>query len=157
MRSFDTPPPKTPEAEFFARLGALDAGTILPIVLLLFRSAEVSEVRRRRALRMLESWLARRALMRLTAKNYNRLVPRLVAKMKADLVHADDALLAGLSGGEGGDLPWPADAEFREFLTSRDVYGNVSQPTSGDGACRSRSNSLLEQDRHPAARREPLA
>ena len=62
MRSFDSPPRKSPEAEFFARLGPLDAGTILPIVLLLFRSEEVSEVRRQRALRMLESWLARRAL-----------------------------------------------------------------------------------------------
>ena len=128
MRSFDNPPPNTPEAQFFRRLGALDASTILPIVLLLFRSAEVSQVRRRRALRMLESWLARRALMRLTAKNYNRLVPRLVAKMKADLEHADDALLAGLSGGEGEISRWPADGEFRDFLTSRDAYGNVSQP-----------------------------
>ena len=128
MRSFDTPAPKTPEAEFFARLMALDAGTVLPIVLLLFRSPEVTEDRRRRALRILESWLARRALMRLTAKNYNRLVPRLVAKMKADLEHADDALLEALSGGEGEISRWPADAEFSEFLRTRDVYGTVSQP-----------------------------
>ena len=48
--------------------------------------------------------------------------------MKADLEHADDVLLAGLSGGEGEISRWPADAEFREFLTSRDVYGSVSQP-----------------------------
>ncbi len=128
MRSFDTPAPKTPEAEFFARLTALDAGTVLPIVLLLFRSPEVTEERRRRALRILESWLARRALMRLTAKNYNRLVPRLVAKMKADLEHADDALLEALSGGEGEISRWPADAEFSDFLRTRDVYGTVSQP-----------------------------
>jgi len=128
IRSFDTPEPKTPEAEFFARLGPLDAGTVLPIVLLLFRSPEVSEERRRRALRILESWLARRALMRLTAKNYNRLVPRLVAKIKEDLEHADDALLAALSGGEGEISRWPTDGEFRDFLAHRDVYGTVSQP-----------------------------
>jgi hypothetical protein len=128
MRSFDSPTPKTPEAEFFARLGPLDAGTVLPIVLLLFRSQEISETRRRRALRILESWLARRALMRLTAKNYNRLVPRLVAKMKTDLEHADDALLAALSGGEGEISRWPGDEEFRDFLAYRDVYGTVSQP-----------------------------
>ncbi len=127
MRSFDTPEPRTPEAEFFARLGPLDAGTVLPIVLLLFRSPEVSKQRRRRALRILESWLARRALMRLTAKNYNRLVPRLVAKMKSDLEHADDALLASLSGGEGEISRWPTDNEFHDFLVHRDVYGTVSQ------------------------------
>jgi hypothetical protein len=128
MRSFDTPTPKSPEAEFFTRLVALDAGTVLPIVLLLFRSPEVTEDRRRRGLRILESWLARRALMRLTAKNYNRLVPRLVAKMKADLQHADDALLEALSGGEGEISRWPTDPEFSDFLRTRDVYGTVSQP-----------------------------
>jgi hypothetical protein len=77
---------------------------------------------------MLESWLARRALMRLTAKNYNRLVPRLVAKVKADLEHADDTLLEALSGGEGEISRWPTDAEFLDFLRTRDVYGTVSQP-----------------------------
>jgi hypothetical protein len=128
MRSFDTPPPNSPEAEFFARFAPLDAGTVLPIVLLLFRSGEVTDARRRRGLRILESWLARRALMRLTAKNYNQLVPRLVAKMKADLEHADDALLAALSGGEGEISRWPGDAEFRAHLRGRDVYGWVSQP-----------------------------
>jgi hypothetical protein len=128
MRSFDTPAPNTPEAEFFSRLEALDAGTVLPIVLLLFRSPELTEDRRHRGLRMLESWLARRALMRLTAKNYNRLVPRLVAKMKVDLAHADDALLEALSGGEGEISRWPDDAEFGHFLRTRELYGTVSQP-----------------------------
>jgi hypothetical protein len=128
MRSFDTPLPGIPEAVFFARLSALDAGTVLPIVLLLFRSPEVAEYRRRRALRILESWLARRALMRLTAKNYNRLVPRLVARMKADLERADDVLLQALSGAEGEISRWPGDAEFTDFLRTREVYGTVSQP-----------------------------
>lgn len=46
LRSFDNPPSKTPEAVFFARFGPLDASTILPIVMLLFRAQEVSQVRR---------------------------------------------------------------------------------------------------------------
>jgi hypothetical protein len=62
MRSFDTLLPGTPEAVFFGRLSALDVGTVLPIALL-FRSPVVTEHRRRRALRILESWLARRAVM----------------------------------------------------------------------------------------------
>ena len=128
IRSFDNQPPGTPEAAFFARLAALDAGTLMPIVLLLFRSAEVTQDRRRRCLRILESWLTRRALMRLTSKNYNRLVPRLVAKLKADLTHCDEVLLAALSGGEGAISRWPDDQEFVEFLTTRDLYGTVSQP-----------------------------
>lgn len=128
MRSFDTPEPKTPEAVFFARLRPLDAGTVLSLVLLLFRSPEITLARRRRALRILESWLTRRALMRLTAKNYNRQVPRLIAKIKTDLPHADDILLDALSGGEGEISRWPSDNELAEFLRTRDVYGTVSQP-----------------------------
>jgi hypothetical protein len=66
--------------------------------------------------------------MRLTANNYNRLVPRLVAKMKADLAQVDDALLTALSGGEGEISRWPGDEEFRDFLVHRDFYGSVSRP-----------------------------
>jgi hypothetical protein len=128
MRSLDDPLPRSPEAEFFSRLDALDAGTVLPIVLLLFRSPEITEARRRRTLRILESWLARRALMRLTSKNYNRLVPRLVAKIKADLERPDDARLQALSGGEGEISRWPADKEFADFVRQQNLYGTVSQP-----------------------------
>jgi hypothetical protein len=128
MRSFDAVSPDSPEGEFFARFEPLDAGTVLPVVLLLFRSPDVTAERRRRALRILESWLARRVLMRLTTKNYNRLVPRLVAKMKADLGRADDALYEALSGAEGAVSRWPGDDEFVEFLRTRDIYGTVSAP-----------------------------
>lgn len=128
LRSFDNPEPKTPEAEFFSRLEVLDAGTVLPIVLLLFRSPEVSEAARRRALRILESWLTRRALMRLTTRNYNQLVPRLVSRLKDDLEHADEVLLQSLSGSEGDASRWPEDDEFRDFLETRSVYGTVAQP-----------------------------
>ena len=127
MRSFD-PGPANPEPVFFQRLAALDAGTVLPLVLLLFRSPEVSVERRHRALRMLESWLTRRSLMRLTAKNYNRLVPRLVAKLATDLEHADDQLLAALGGGEGEISRWPTDSELRAYLINRPTYGWVAQP-----------------------------
>ena len=66
--------------------------------------------------------------MRLTAKNYNRLVPRLVNRMKADLERADDMLLQALSGAEGEISRWPGDDEFTDFLRTREVYGTVSQP-----------------------------
>lgn len=128
MRSFDTLPAGSPERVSLDRLlRPLDAGTVLPLVLLLFRSPEITQTRRRRALHIIESWLARRALMRWTSKNYNRVVPRLIAQMKADLPHADDVLLAALSSGAGDVSRWPSDAEFIEVLRTRDMYGTVSQ------------------------------
>jgi hypothetical protein len=128
MRSFDTFDPLTQEGQFFARLGPLDAGTVLPIVLLLFRSPEITADRRRRGLAMIESWLARRVLMRMTTKNYNRFVPRLIGRIKADLAHADEALHAALVGSEARTNRWPDDEEFVSFLVTRDAYGVVARP-----------------------------
>ncbi len=127
LRAFDTPEPHTPEAEFFARLDVLDAGTVLPVVLLLFRSPEVSEAVRRRALRILESWLSRRALMRLTTRNYNQLIPQLVGRMRDSLERADEVLLAELAGRGGEISRWPGDDEFRQFVETQSVYGTVAQ------------------------------
>jgi len=69
--------------------------------------------------------------MRLTSKNYNRLVPKLVGALKTDPEHADDVLLAALSGGEASVSRWPDDAEFIEFLCHRDLYGSVSPARIG--------------------------
>lgn len=131
MRSFDEMPKDSPEKLFFDRFEILDASVILPVILLLFRSPEVTVQRRRRALRILESWLTRRVLMRLQPKNYNRLAPRLVAKLSGDLEHADDRLFDALVGGEGEISRWPDDQELRTHLTTRAMYGNVSSVRLG--------------------------
>ncbi|AUH68593.1 MULTISPECIES: DUF262 domain-containing protein [Gordonia] len=127
MRSFDDFQTGTVEGDFIARLEPLGAGTALPVVLLLFRTPEITLNVRRRALRILESFLARRALMRLTTQNYNRIVPRMIAAIKADPAHADTALLAVLAAGEGYATRWPGDGEFSTFLRTRDVYDYISR------------------------------
>lgn len=124
MRSFDG---LADQYSFFARLPALDANVVLPVVLLLFRSKEISEDRRRRALKILESWMARRALNRLTSKDYNKQVPRLINAMAADLEHADDHLLSALVNNEGQISRWPTDQDVTSFLTSNDAYGVVAR------------------------------
>jgi hypothetical protein len=126
MRSFDALAAHTPEGQFFARLlGPLDASTVLPLVLLLFRSSEIAPARRRRALAMIESWLARRALLRMTTRSYSRFLPRLIAPVKADLVHADEALYAALRGTTATASRWPTDQEFVDRLVTRDAYDVV--------------------------------
>lgn len=125
MRSFDD---LGGRYSFFTQLPALDANIVLPIALLLFRSDQLPEERRQRALKILESWLARRALTRLTAKNYNRQVPRLIDKMSADLERADTALFDALAGSEGEISRWPTDVDLLRFLITTDAYGVVSKP-----------------------------
>jgi hypothetical protein len=151
MRSFDDFEPGTPEGLFFARLEALDTTTMLPIVLLLFRSDELGHRRRRRALAALESWLVRRAILRLTAKNYNRTLTSLLTAIKADIARADEAVVRELRASQATTAWWPSDSAIRTRLEEGDLYGYVGQ---------ARVRMLLEAcelDLRDPAKTEPIA
>jgi hypothetical protein len=126
MRSFDHQPPGSAEATFFARLELLDTSVVMPLVLLLFRDSRITPERRRRALRVLESWLVRRALMRLTVKNYNQQVPVMLGRVSEHPERADDVLIEFLRGGVGEISRWPTDDELRKALTTKGLYNNVA-------------------------------
>jgi hypothetical protein len=128
MRSFDDLEPGSIEATFFERLQALDTSTVLPLVLFLFRDSAVSSDRRRRALQMIESWLVRRLLMGLTAKNYNLQIPVIVGRVAEDASRADEIVLDELRTGTGQISRWPDDDEVREQLLTRPLYGYIAQP-----------------------------
>jgi Protein of unknown function (DUF1524) len=108
-------------------LDALDTTTLLPIALLLFRSEQPGQECRRRALWALESWLVRRAILRLTAKNYNRTLTSLLTAIKQDLVHADQAVLSELRSSSSVSAIWPSDLEVRSRLAQGDIYGYIIQ------------------------------
>ncbi len=127
MRSFDHQDAGSTEAVFFERLLALDTSTVIPLVLYLFREPSISPERRRRALRLLESWLVRRMLMLLTAKNYNMQVPIIIGRVAADPEHADDVVLDELRTGVGQVSRWPDDKELRDQLVNRPLYGYIAQ------------------------------
>ena len=127
MRSFDHQDAGSTEAVFFERLLALDTSTVIPLVLYLFREPSISPERRRRALRLLESWLVRRMLMLLTAKNYNMQVPIIIGRVAADPEHADDVVLDELRTGVGQVSRWPDDKELRDQLVDRPLYGYIAQ------------------------------
>ena len=123
IRSFDDQEPGSVEATFFERLEVLDTATPLPLLLFLFRDPAVSIERRRRALRMLESWLIRRMILGLTAKNYNQQVPVIIGRIAEAPERADEVILEELRTGIGQISRWPSDDEMREFLLTRYVYG----------------------------------
>jgi hypothetical protein len=127
LRSFDDQEPGSVEATFFERLEALDTATPLPLVLFLFREPAVSVERRRRALRMLESWLVRRMILGLTAKNYNQQIPVIIGRVAESPERADEVVLEELRTGVGQISKWPTDDEVREFLLTRNVYGYHGQ------------------------------
>jgi hypothetical protein len=128
MRSFDDFEPGTPEALFFSRMEAMDTTTLLPIALFLFRSEELEADRRRRALWALESWLVRRAILRLTAKNYNRTLTSLLKAIKEDVAQADEAVVRELRSSQANTAVWPSDDQVRQRLENGEIYGYVGQP-----------------------------
>ena len=126
LRSFDDQPSGSDEALFFERLGVIDTSAPLPLVLLLFRDSTIEVARRRRALKVLESWLMRRALMRLTVKNYNQQIPAMLKRVMSEPGRADEVLIEHLRSGVGQVSRWPTDQELTAYLTTRPVYGTIS-------------------------------
>jgi hypothetical protein len=129
FRSFDAQPSGSVEQRFFQRLEILDTTTGLPLALYLFRqpTETLSAERRRRALAVMESWLVRRMLCRLTTKNYNRYFLDLLKAVKADVAHADTVLLETLRAATSDTNLWPTDDAVEDALTTRPFYGQVSQ------------------------------
>ena len=128
LRGFDDQAPGSVEAIFFERLKALDTTTPLSLVLFLFREPAVSDERRRRALRMIESWLVRRMILGWTTKNYNKDVPVIIARAaRRHLSEQMMTLREELRSGIRLISKWPTDDEVREYLLTRNVYGYRSQ------------------------------
>ena len=76
FQGFDEYDPYGPEGTFFHRLDVMETTTFVPVVLRIFGPGGiVDESDRRRALRVIESWLVRRMICRQTTKNYNTIAP----------------------------------------------------------------------------------
>jgi hypothetical protein len=114
---------------FFSRREALDVGVIFPVTLRLWRARHagtIDEAQLNVGLQALESWLVRRMAMRMTAKNYNRSMLELLSAMSARANDPVAGLVAHLRSLTNNSR-WPTDAEFREHLLTRPIYGTVNQ------------------------------
>lgn len=125
-RSFHALEEGTRERLFFSRREVLDVGVIYPVALRLWRSVQQGKISRNRlhdALTALESWLVRRMTLRLTTKNYNRIMLELlkatdgasdpVGSIIGHLKSFDEDTTSGW---------WPTDVAFQNHLLTRDLY-----------------------------------
>lgn len=127
LRSFDAlPASEVAGRRFFATLNALDTTTMVPVALLLFRSA-IDPARRERALRAIESYLVRRLLRGLSTKNYSQLAARLVAVSQKDVATADERIIEELLSSGSDTFRWPTDDELAPHLASQSMYGWLGQ------------------------------
>ncbi len=131
-RQFDSLELGTRQRLFFDRREVLDIGVVYSVALRLWRYLANNTIDRERlvaALRSLESWLVRRMVMRLTAKNYNRIMLELLKAMSKSATDPVTGLIAHLRS-FGEDTPtgwWPTDEKFRTHLIENSLYGTISQ------------------------------
>lgn len=129
FEGFDRQPYGSQPHRFFERLEALDTTTLLPVVLWLFRQpADVlRDSARLRALQILESWLVRRAVCRLTTRGYNRFFLDLLRPVKQHPEEADQCLLERLQSETADSQYWPDDEQFTNALVTQPLYGSLTQ------------------------------
>ena len=102
------------------RLEIVDTTTIMPVLLWLF--ANSSGAQRERALTLLEAYLVRRAICRLTPKNYNRLFLELTRRLESATEAADVVVEQFLVGQRSDSGAWPTDAQVVDDMTRLQLY-----------------------------------
>lgn len=127
MRSFDEFPAASIEGRFFQRLAVLDTTTVLPVLLLLFRDAEIDTERRRRALVALESWLVRRMVCGLSTNGYTNAFTEILAGARETGEAIDKLLIRRLDSWEAPANRWPRDNEVAQVFATRGLYGWIAQ------------------------------
>ncbi len=106
-------------------LQAMDTGVVSPIFLWLTRwpNTVLPVEQRDKALKALESWLVRRMLCRLTAKDLNRTLLDLLQELKAQPVaNAGDVTTEFLTRQTAESRYWPSDDAVRATLVDEPLY-----------------------------------
>jgi hypothetical protein len=130
-QQFEALDPGSREHLFFSRREVLDIGVVYPVTLRLWRTQAEKSIEHNRlvtGLRVLESWLVRRMVMRLTTQNYNRVMLEVLKAMGA----ADDPVTAMIDHLRSfkEDTPtgwWPTDERFRAHLVGSPLYNSITQ------------------------------
>ncbi|MFG2045227.1 DUF262 domain-containing protein [Dactylosporangium sp. NPDC048998] len=113
------------EQVFLRRLAALDTTVIMPVLLLVFGRDNAAT--RRNVLQVLESYLLRRMICRLTTKNYNRLMLDLLRQLRPGQQSADDVVLKFLAGQTVDSNYWPSDEDVRYAVGALPLYKQLTR------------------------------
>lgn len=121
---FEEQVPDSPEWWFFRRLREMDLITVYPLLLWLFGREELPLARRRRATLAIESFLARRLLLRQGTRSYGALfVEALQSVGEGPVRMADERLIHALASKTADADRWPDDDELRSGILNSRIYG----------------------------------
>lgn len=115
----------TPEEQtFLYRWQTMQAGVITPLLLELFSADArlLTQEKRLRGLRALESFLVRRTICRMTTKDYNRLTQELLARLAGKVGNSDDIIVEFLSAQTADSREWPSDEKVIQAMLDLPLY-----------------------------------
>jgi len=120
-------PPNSREGIFLERLDVLDYSTAYPFLMLAYGRLHPSDKEQLRGLlTVVESFLVRRMVCGLTAKNYNKLFAEACSTLR-DTEDLRDGFVSFLLAKEGDAVRWPDDEEFQEAWLTTPVYAKLAQ------------------------------
>ncbi|MBI4283553.1 MAG: DUF262 domain-containing protein [Chloroflexi bacterium] len=124
FRTLNTIADWSPEGSFLYRWRVMDAGVTTPVILWLLSNREVlTQEALYRALRVIESYLIRRMICRMTTKDYNKLFLELMRLLnESDVEMADDIILRFLTSQTADARLWPTDGHVEQALLSLPLY-----------------------------------
>ena len=106
-------------------LAVFNVTTAYPLVFVI-EASEAPEQEKAGLYDLIVSYIVRRLLCGLTAKNYNNLFLRIAAHLKENGV-SRAAFASAFAGAQGETVRFPDDAELRTAILSRPQYGYVQQ------------------------------
>jgi uncharacterized protein with ParB-like and HNH nuclease domain len=123
-RHLDDFEPTSAEGTFLYRWRTVQAGVVTPLLLQLFSASQeqLSRDRRVRCLRALESFLVRRAICRMTTKDYNRLFLELTSRIDEKIDLADEIVIEYLREQTAESRLWPTDDRLQSALLDLPLY-----------------------------------
>ncbi|OGV84104.1 MAG: hypothetical protein A3K19_33945 [Lentisphaerae bacterium RIFOXYB12_FULL_65_16] len=119
------------EGRFFDRIGIMEANTIYPFLLGLYRHTEGNsdaENERLLILEDIESFLVRRMVCRMNTRAYNRLFLDLLQEMRAKGDFTRQNVREFLLSQTGDVGRWPNNEEFRKAWTETALYHAITRP-----------------------------
>jgi hypothetical protein len=126
MERLQSLPMTSPVAQVLDRLDATNTTTPWPLILFLHATPEIPADQAEAGTRAIDSFLMRRAICRMTTKDYNRLFGTLLGELKtSDLSTAGDHLVHGLASQTAESRTWPSDAAFVTGLANPTLYRDV--------------------------------
>lgn len=116
-------PDSDPTAKLVDRMEATQTTTPWPLLLYLHGNDLIPPNQRERAAQAIDSFLMRRAVCRLTTKDYNRLFLQVLSAAKAsEPTCAGDVIEGTLLGQTADSRKWPTDDEFIRSLTQPNLF-----------------------------------